>query len=175
MRLSEHDQLYEKDIDNHAVSKNNFDYYTNDKFHKLIINSSMPRGFQKNKSTTLAILDVTTKLIHAIENKNFSCTIFLDFAKAFDTVDHEILLYKLEYYGIRGIALKWFRSYLKRRKQSVLVGGELSEKLNITYGVPQGSVLGPLLFLLYINDIPNSTKTFDFHLFANDTSLLMSH
>ena len=74
-------------------------------------------GFQKNKSTTLAILDVTTKLINAIEHKQFSCCIFLDFAKAFDTVDHEILLHKLEYYGIRGVALEWFRSYLKGRKK----------------------------------------------------------
>lgn len=132
-------------------------------------------GFQKNKSTSLAILDVTTKLLNAIENKQFSCCIFLDFAKAFDTVDHETLLHKLEYYGIRGIALQWFRSYLKGRKQSVFVGGELSESLDISYGVPQGSVLGPLLFLLYINDIPSSSKNLDFHLFADDTSLFMSH
>ena len=107
-------------------------------------------GFQKNKSTTLAILDLQTKIIEAIEKKHFSCCIFLDFAKAFDTVDHEILLKKLEYYGIRGIALEWFHSYLKGRKQSVVVGGEMSETLNINYGVPQGIVLGPSLFLIYI-------------------------
>ncbi len=71
--------------------------------------------------------------------------------------------------------MEWFCSYLTGRKQSVFVGGELSESLVISHGVPQGSVLGPLLFLLYINDIPNSSKSFDFHLFADDTSLFMSH
>ena len=81
----------------------------------------------------------------------------------------------MEYYGIRGIALEWFHSYFKGRKQSVVVGGEMSENLNINYGVPKGSVLGPLLFLLYINDIPLSSKVFDFHLFADDTSLFMSN
>ena len=132
-------------------------------------------GFQKNKSTTLTITDICNKLVESIEKKHFSCCIFLDFAKAFDTVDHEILISKLEYYGIRGIALDWFRSYLKDRTQRVYVGGQLSDSLSITYGVPQGSVLGPLLFLLYINDIPQASKIIGFHLFADDTSLFFSH
>ena len=132
-------------------------------------------GFQKRKSTSLAILDVCIKLMEAIENGEFSCCIFLDFAKAFDTVNHNILISKLEYYGIRGIPLDWFRSYLNQRSQRVFVGGELSVDRTIKYGVPQGSVLGPLLFLLYINDIPKASKIMNFHLFADDTSLFYSH
>ena len=113
--------------------------------------------------------------MEAIENGEFSCCIFLDFAKAFDTVNHNTLISKLEYYGIRGIPLDWFRSYLNERSQRVFVGGELSVDRTIKYGVPQGSVLGPLLFLLYINDIPKASKIMNFHLFADDTSLFYSH
>ncbi|MCP4485285.1 MAG: reverse transcriptase family protein, partial [Flavobacteriaceae bacterium] len=115
------------------------------------------------------------QLVNAIENNQFSCCIFLDFAKAFDTVNHNILLTKLEHYGIRGVALEWFRSYLTDRTQRVSVGGTLSNSNYNHHGVPQGSVLGPLLFLLYINDIPQSSKIMSFHLFADDTSLFYSN
>ena len=89
---------------------------------KIVFNHRF--GFQRNKSTSLAILDVYAKLINTVEEKKYSCCIFLDFKKAFDTVDHKILLKKLDYYGIRGIALDWFRSCLKDRTQKVFVGGE---------------------------------------------------
>ena len=131
-------------------------------------------GFQENKSTSLAILELQSQLINNIEKGLFSCCIFLDFSKAFDTVNHNILLKKLEHYGIRGLALSWFKSYLTERKQVVIANGETSSEQEIRCGVPQGSVLGPLLFLLYINDIYNSSKELDFRLFADDTSILFA-
>ena len=97
---------------------------------------------------------------------------FIDLQKAFDTVDHEILLYKLNHYGIRGITNSWFRSYLTNREQFVFVEGCESSKRFVNHGVPQGSVLGPLLFLIYINDLPNILKHSKANLFADDTGLL---
>ena len=129
-------------------------------------------GFQENKSS-LAILELQSQLL--IEKDVFSCCIFLDFSKAFDTVNHSILLKKLEHYGIRGIALSWFKSYLTEGKQVVFVNSETSSEKAIRCGVPQGSVLGPLLFFLYITDICNSSKELDFRLFAVDTSIIISH
>ena len=132
-------------------------------------------GFQKNKSTSLEVLDIYSKLIKSIENKEFSCCIFLDFAKAFDTVNHEILLSKLEHYGITGIVNDWFRSYLSLRSQKVKINGFLSDEQYIKCGVPQGSVPGPLLFLIYINDMPYASKILGIHLFADDTSIFISN
>ena len=99
-----------------------------------------------------------------------SCTVFLDLAKAFDSVDHTILLRKLFKYGVRGIALDLFSSYLSNRSQFVKVNGVKSSLQYILYGVPQGSILGPLLFLIFINDLPDATSLF-VKLFADDTFL----
>jgi len=102
-----------------------------------------------------------------------SCILFLDLKKAFDSVSHQILLDKLEYYGVQGVALKLFRSYLTNRKQLTMIDDATSVLNLIEWGVPQGSVLGPLLFLIFINDIPHASDL-DTWLFADDTALVAS-
>ena len=97
--------------------------------------------------------------------------VFLDFAKASDTVNHDILLRKLEHCGIRGESLEWFRSYLENRKQCVDINGYFSKCSDIICGVPQGNVFGPLLFLIYINDICTSAPNVSFHVFGDGTFL----
>ena len=109
---------------------------------------------------------------NALDNSKFACGIFVDFQKAFDTVDHNVLLEKLEHYGVRGLANNWFKSYLSNRQQYVSVNGFHSNTLPMKYGVPQGSVLGPLLFLIYINDLHNAIRHSVVHHFAGDTNLL---
>ena len=128
-------------------------------------------GFREKHLTNHALISITETIKSTIDNGRYGCGVFIDLQKAFDTVNHSILLKKLEHYGIRGTALKWFTSYLVDRQQYVSVNGHCSNYLNITCGVPQGSVLGPLLFLIYINDLPNSTKVLTFYLFADDTNI----
>ena len=132
-------------------------------------------GFRKNHSTTHALIDLTEDIRQTIDRNQFACGVFIDLQKAFDTVDHKILLKKLEHYGIRGIANKWFSSYLTNRKQFVSISGHDSNIVNIDFGVPQGSVLGPLLFLIYINDLHHSIKYCQTRHFADDTNLLIKN
>ena len=128
-------------------------------------------GFREKYSTSHALLSLTESIKQSIDSGKVGCGIFLDLQKAFDTVNHKILLDKLEHYGIRGNALKWFQSYLSGRTQYVTVNGHVSDPLPITCGVPQGSVLDPLLFLIYVNNLPNVSKVMQFYLFADDTSI----
>ena len=112
-------------------------------------------GFQKNRSTTLAVVDLYTKIVNTLDKGNYACSVFLDFAKSFDTVNHKILISKLENYGIKGTVKQWFESYLSNRKQTVKIGSTFSDEKQITCGVPQGRIPGPTLFLLCTRKIYN--------------------
>ena len=139
---------------------------------KILVNFQF--GFRKFHSSYMALLTLMDQLISSLEKKQFVIGIFLDFSKAFDTVDHMILLQKLSHYGIRGSALKWFTSYFSNRRQYVTYNGETSMMKGISCGVPQGSILGPLLFLIYMNDWCSVCKHTIPILFADDTNLFSS-
>ena len=129
-------------------------------------------GFRQKYSLSHAVIHLTDKIREQLDNGNFACGIFVDLQKAFDTVNHDILIQKLNHYGIRGVANNWFSSYLQNRSQYVSINGFNSKLEHIHCGVPQGSILGPLLFLIYINDLNCAIRYCSVHHFADDTNLL---
>ena len=128
-------------------------------------------GYRKIHSTETACLELVDKLMKNLDKGETPIGFFLDLSKAFDTLDHNILLNKLHHYGVKGIELQWFHSYLSNRTQYVEIDGIKSQQKEIRTGVPQGSILGPLLFIIYMNDINNVSSKFEAILYADDTSL----
>ena len=127
----------------------------------------MQYGFRPGRSCEHALLKTQNTLLQSLNNRQVSLLLLIDFSKAFDMVDHAVLLQKLHYYGIRGPALTWLKSYLSNRKKFVSVNISDSNTMEIAYGVSQGYILGPLFFIIYINDIPeiaNFAKIILYHL-----------
>nr|CAI5830341.1 unnamed protein product [Callosobruchus analis] len=140
-------------------------------FEKNGLFSSSQFGFRQGKSTTMAILDLTSRILEAFHNKQYISVNFCDLSKAFDCVDHKILLEKLKFYNFDENSIELLASYLKDRCQSVKCKGVASAERVVNKGVPQGSILGPILFLIYINDLPATVTTAGYTLFADDTTL----
>jgi hypothetical protein len=137
--------------------------------HDLL--SEHQSGFRSLHSTATALLEATDSWAYNIDRGNINAVVFLDLKKAFDTVNHEILLSKLRNYGIHGVAYKWFKSYLEDRRQKCFVNGSLSKKCSLKCGITQGSML---LFLVFINDLPNCLSNSHPRMYADDTNLTYS-
>ena len=153
-----------------------FEKMIHDRLNKYFFSNSISKeqlGFGVKHSTTHVISDVISKLQTYEDNKHFTCLILSDLSKAFDTVDHGILLNKLEKYGVRGNVLNLLKSYLNNRQQVIHIHSTFSVSHYVRCGVPQGSVLGPLLFSIYINDLPK-VSSFETRLFADDTALKLT-
>ena len=131
-------------------------------------------GFRKQHSTNHALIEITEKIKQGCDSGKFACGVFLDFQKAFDTVNHDILLKKLEHYGIRNKSNKWLRSFLEGRKQHTTINKTRSSDKLISNGVPQGWILGPILFILFINNFHKAVDLSTVHHFADDTNLLLT-
>ena len=131
-------------------------------------------GFRQQYSTSHVLINITKKIRKALDDGNIGCGVFVDLQKAFDTLDHHILLATSNHYGIRGVSNDWFKPYLSNRNQYVSINGYDSGLGAINCSVPQGSVVGPLLFLLYINDLNQAIKFYKLHHFTDHTNLCLS-
>ena len=132
-------------------------------------------GFKDNHSITHALIEMTEQIKEACDRSLYACGVYLNLKKGFDTVNYKILLSKLNHYGIRGIANDWFKSFFVNRTQYTNINVSNSNPEKVMYGVPHGSVLGPLLFIIFINDLNVSIKSSKVHHFADDTNLLLKN
>ena len=131
-------------------------------------------AYRKLHSTITSLIKGTDDWFSNIDSKKVNLTLFLDFTKAFDTAHHKILLDKLGAYGVKGIEFKWFKSYLGKRRQFCRVNGYNSKNMRVTCGIPQGSCLGPLLFILYLNDFENCLQYSSASMYPGDTHTTIS-
>ena len=152
-----------------AVYRQLYSYFTS---HNLFYRSQ--HGFKKLHSTETAALEFIDRIFKFLDSGEIPVSVYLDLSKAFDTLDHEILFHKLKHYGVNGTALHWFKSYLTDRSQYVQFDEICSKTLPIQTGVPQGSILGPLLFIIYVNDLCQASPKFESILYADDTTLINS-
>ena len=162
--LTSFSKIYEKIMHNRITDFMN----KNDSLH------DMQYGFRSGRSCEHALLKAQSILLDTLNKKEIALLLLIDFSKAFDMVEHTILLKKLEHYGIRGTALLWLKSYLENREQFVSISDVYSSKKRMGYGVPQGSILGPLLFIIYINDMPEISKIAKFILYADDANIIIT-
>ena len=144
-------------------------------FNKFKLFSLQQFGFLRKKSTQDAVLDFTEKIYDALNSKQHALSILIDLKSAFDTVNHDILLAKLELYGLRGPGLDWIRSYLTDRETFVALRQTSSNRHPLTVGIPQGSIIGPILFIIYINDLPSVSDILSCTLFADDTNFTLTN
>ena len=134
---------------------------------------SRQSGFRKRHSTETALIEITDDLLFELDKNRVSGMVLMDYSKAFDMVDHQLLLQKLEIYGVKNREHLWFQSYLSNRKQMVSLSGKESDLASLNHGVPHGSILGPLFFILFINELPLHV-TSQIHLYADDTTATSS-
>ena len=138
-------------------------------FNNILTNQQF--GFRRGRSTTLALTQFVDETLGNLDKTLFTGVLFLDFCKAFDTVDHQILLYKVKSIGVTSRNLAWFHSYLSSRSQRTVIGQNISKEEKVKTGVPQGSILGPLLFSVYVNNMPSSIKHSNVTLFADEAAI----